>query len=973
MKKYLKIHTLAASVAIVLSGCGGDNDNNNNEPTVPSSNPTITVTEGHSDQVLPVKPEDEVKIATYAMTHDISYADKPVMDFMEEGSNIINLPNTNYEVGDTIEFKDTIIKIDSKIDNGEYAVVPAGIFDVFSELEIDTSLVMGKEESTQLGVVGTPDLLNAAEKIEDIYKDLEEKNCLPSTRKDITVNGIPSNHRLSYTNGSYNGVQIALKDCKLLETENSLIKTDQSLNVGMTSRINISSKNKVALFQIDGAALLNGKLDVNFNDTENINIRLATYKPAILRGLEASEVESLEKLLRAQIYLNLKTLIKGSLKGTTGIQVPADFAMGVSAKYDEQAKKWSFKEYDLTNNKNVALDEDILGVSYDVEVMDMKLGSALEAGYAFNLEAESPWFKEEANKERSWFKETINRIKNYNEPLLTGDIAVRSFGSVSAGLLLDTHVGSKVKVEDCRVDYSAVMGAFNYNSLFARAGAKLIQYPEPPNSPLMISRHVFNNPITFFKLSMFDVDKKDKKDWCGPTSKLKGLVGTKYRKILVSDLEGNSIISSEYIIDWNESLNQAGLFQVGATISDTDKLWLELQNFVSPSKVVQEFTLPTEVPEGLLSLEYYDNTTKYSMDDEGWEFAWKTFNPGITIKNDRSRTPSFAIDCKDKCSDDPILLAVRSPDGKNAFLQFQPKFADELTVEASAIISPEEMTLRAESNYGGAKYTWKNSEGQVLVSQKPELVIPSNSDFAVQASIDGALTLTTEALGQTSEIKVNIEQDVLNPVEQTVNKMVGYWKSECIKESDNSDSKIYFVNFEKVSKQALKIVHSIKYNFADDSCKGKPYVIVKTDSEGEIFTIDDSKMPVLFINDNRFIVGDDFKEIYNRISVSEFPESPADNNTVPEIQNIVFSPATTKAPAYITVSFNTEMSKSYYTTGAYNPIQSYWKNSRTFIVEFQSYTPGGTISFKALNGQGEKGFMNSSGILLKQDRTFTFP
>lgn len=969
--------TLSIAVVTLLAACGGDDksSHNQNNPLPQDSSTDITVTEGHSQQVLPVAPEDEVKIATYAMTHDLSYADKLVNDYMVEG-NIISLPNTNYQVGDTIEFQNTIIKIDSIVADGQYAIVPAGLFDVFSELEIDTSMVMGSEDELQVGAVSAQDLLNAGDKIDDIYQDLEKRNCLPSTRKNITVHGVAGNHKMPYHDGKYNGIEIGLKDCKLYESDNSSITTDQNLSVGMTARMMISKASQKALFQIDGASLLNGKLDIDFDNTENINIRLATYKPGILKGLEASKIETLEKLIRAQIFLNLKTLISGSLKGTTGVQVPTDFAMGVSAKYDERNKEWSVNEYKLNNNKNVALDKDTMGINYDVEVMRMKLGSALEAGYVFNLEAESPWFEEDENEERNWFQKKMQEFKDYNEPLLTGDLAIRSNGSVSAGLLLDVNAGSKVEVKDCRADYRGVIGAYNFNSFLARAGSGLIMYPKPPQSSILIQRHVFNNPITLFKFDMFNIPNEKKENWCGPTSKLQGFIGTKYRKILVSDAQGNPLITSEYIIDWDNSLHQAGLFQVGATISETDQLWQNLQNFATPTEVAQEFTLPTEVPEGLLNLSFDDDSTKYSMDDEGWVFAWKTFNPGVTITNDRSRTPGFAINCEGNCTDDPILLVVKSPDNKYAYLQFKPTFAEAIAVKATAKATQNDLVLSAEANYSGATYTWKTSDGKVLISQKPELTVPSASEFATQALIDGKVTLVTEALGQESTIGVNVESETLSDVEQAVNTMVGYWKSECVSGShDSSYSKRYYIAFEKESATELNMINNISQNFYNSSnCSGQAEVY---SNGGEIINLQDEGVPK-FNGKNTFVVDEeDGGESYFRIPQSEYEvlaNQIVINNTVPVVTNLKFTPKSGNQNASIQVSFNTNMKNRAYFHGSYSPSNTYWKNGKTYVIEFDSYMPGGTITFSGTDDRdGSKGFQNSSGIAMQQDKTFTFP
>ena len=68
------------------------------------------------------------------------------------------------------------------------------------------------------------------------------------------------------------------------------------------------------------------------------------------------------------------------------------------------------------------------------------------------------------------------------------------------------------------------------------------------------------------------------------------------------------------------------------------------------------------------------------------------------------------------------------------------------------------------------------------------------------------------------------------------------------------------------------------------------------------------------------------------------------------------------------------MLDDYYTTGSYEPTNSYWLDRRTFVVEFESYTPNGTITLRGMSTDGKyEGFQNSGGIVLPTPKTFTFP
>lgn len=74
------------------------------------------------------------------------------------------------------------------------------------------------------------------------------------------------------------------------------------------------------------------------------------------------------------------------------------------------------------------------------------------------------------------------------------------------------------------------------------------------------------------------------------------------------------------------------------------------------------------------------------------------------------------------------------------------------------------------------------------------------------------------------------------------------------------------------------------------------------------------------------------------------------------------------SPKSITVKFSEDMrTDNYHTTGEYMPSKSYWFDNRTFVVEFDSYTAGGTITFET------DGFKSVAGKLMDEAYTFTFP
>jgi len=74
--------------------------------------------------------------------------------------------------------------------------------------------------------------------------------------------------------------------------------------------------------------------------------------------------------------------------------------------------------------------------------------------------------------------------------------------------------------------------------------------------------------------------------------------------------------------------------------------------------------------------------------------------------------------------------------------------------------------------------------------------------------------------------------------------------------------------------------------------------------------------------------------------------------------------------ARLVVSFDANMKPNYWTTGNYVPRPGNpgsWLDLRKFVIEFDSYTPGGSITLVA------SGFQSEAGVPIAADRVFTFP
>ena len=122
---------------------------------------------------------------------------------------------------------------------------------------------------------------------------------------------------------------------------------------------------------------------------------------------------------------------------------------------------------------------------------------------------------------------------------------------------------------------------------------------------------------------------------------------------------------------------------------------------------------------------------------------------------------------------------------------------------------------------------------------------------------------------------------------------------------------------------------------------------------------------VVFVGLNS--TGGDVKiPVHDMILVNEEATLPEPTGDIPVVigSPVFFDDGTNSS---IKVAFSEDMMDSYQTTGSYDPRNSYWVDSRTFVIDFNSYAPNGSITFVAA------GFMTVGRQVLAEDYTFTFP
>lgn len=881
MKQFKKLTLLSVAVssAMVLSACSNGSSvsksqNNGSKtpttPVTPTTNPTKPInTQSVIKQTRGIVFEEKpaiVKKIRYTMRHFTNHSQDNILDYIQSG-NIIKLPNETYQVGDTIEFKDTIVKINSVVSADEYSIIPASMFDVFNDLEIDGKLQVAPQTAIQSGLSTSPvDILKMSEEqIKKIFDDLKSRNCLPHL-DDVTLHG--QSHLHTMGNGKFNGKSLSLQGCELYSSDSVKITTDQTIGVGMLGDIVISKENKTITLALDGAMLLAGKIFVEAEKQDVINTRLMTFEPAIYKSIPPKEAETLRKLLTAEIYINLKTLIGGKFKGNVGTQVPADFAIGIKARYDENQQKWNTQQYKLKNGKMFQLDTSVLGAGYHIDETAVKVGSALDIGYNFSLSAETPWFPDDEQND-SWWSNFLRDTKAG----FTADLDAVSRAGISAGLVVDAHAGSSIPVENCKANLDSLVGYYGIHSFIFRAGDRLFDYQNFDTKHTIFGA----NPIKVASWDLFDRFKLKKEDWCGPKSKLSNAFGVNQSKILMTDRHGKILMTSEYVMDWKKPM-QTGL--VVANSNNTNN------NILNATKVVQEAPLPLNSHGITYNLEFIDKSSGFDINDSRWRFNWKTINPDVKLENTNGRIAFISTQCTrqaNQCSTAPVTLSITTPDKQIRYVQFKPQFVNILGINPKASYNSETLNLSVGINHPNAKYTWTTRTGKLLQTMDANLSVPAISDFYRDALVDKKVQLVYEVNGEVGEKAVNLES-VSNEITTAVNNLVGYWKSKCLPDLTNSyyGSRQQYLEIAKKSDDSASIERSHTLYYKNSNCSGE---IAGSGTSGNIYLDDISNDDLIFLTKDylpiftsknsfygldKHLNNDNAREGYNRITQSEF-------------------------------------------------------------------------------------------------------
>lgn len=879
----LKKSALAVAIAsaVVLSGCGGSGDGSNTDTSNPNKNPTPqtnlkTVASSplpkNFTQQLPTPQKKQVKKAIYAKTHRLDLKDVYYKDIAVDG-NVIRL-NSTYKVGDTVELKDTVLKITDNLGNDTFAVKVAEIFEIFDELEIKTSLPVNTKAPTQTGLLSADDVLKG-------YNTLKDRNCLPSTQA-VRVIGNASLHKTGI--GTYAGKQISLKNCKL--NDSGSITADAGVSLGMVNDfdLKIDTEKNIYKFKfiLDGAMATSGALKINADFDSTLSTTIYTFVPDITKGLPANVAETIKKSFKAEIKLDLITKLDGKFNGETRLQVPADFAFGIEAYYDSKSKKWKYKSYNLNGGKNILM-SDTAGLGYNIKETDVKVGSYVALTYDFDLSARLDWNKSENESAfMQWLRDTY-------EAGTTGSLRLISKSSVQAGLALSARAGTEVPVSQCRANVNAEIGFYSINGFIFRAGA----YEEDGGFDNTKNNILTGGtPIVLKTWNLFDAPTYLKKtDWCGKNSKMKGVIADKTSsKIVVTDFEGNVLLRNNYILDWNTPKTlQNGLVAPLAKANPTQ---------LQPIKNEVKLPLPTNTHGVPMNITFKNEKSDVNHLSGEWKYKWVTLNKNLRIENRTSRTAQIYTNCVNECDLDQkanIALFAIAPDGQVRYMSFKPTFATQLSFDAKVDVMKSTMEMYIENTDQSKiqSVQWLTDDGVRIQTSKPNFSVAHFSKFYQSAIKTGKVTATVTDKSGNDHVKVvtfaKPQTGDAEQIKAAVNKLVGYWKTTC-KQATNG-SKYYYKKFAAVNNDSLKVVKAYAERFTSNDCTGKPKFNMENDSLNDVVKVSDATqkgstisakltlirksevrgtIPVN-IKDSQFTTHGSNPSVYNKVSANQFP------------------------------------------------------------------------------------------------------
>jgi hypothetical protein len=778
LREVLKISTVGLMLAS-LAACGGggsdpvnigsNNGNLNNTPitTTTGSVGTNTVANPSGNANNPSVSyvaaatgqnglDPLIANAVYAASHYTQFASQSMRIYVA-GDNVVKLSVTSkLKVNDTVEFEDTIIKVTSVIADGVYGYTEAQLADVFSKFEIDGSMGMSPQNLSSANAkainlkIGDA-AIAAASILEGVYElgnEIKGRNCVPNLYPNpVNVSGDSTIHRNSI--GSFTGRKISLVDCEVFKDSTGSIKVTQDVSVGM-----MLAKTKISMVQnkvnitilVDGAYFLNGKIDVNTTQGQQIKpfrTRLYSVVPNWSTIFSKETASTVEKLLHIKVAVDMKTVLDANIIATAAYQLPGDFAFGINAQYDDDKKTWTTSLHNLLNGSFVSTNSSFTDAGLSVKKLSGKLSTGIELGYEISSSANTPYFNTEEDA-------YLNKLLGLAKSGLTAEYNFYSNSRIGAGLTFDFNVGTQVNTELCRTDLSAAFGYSYIHLLQARAGTV---YTVPVDY-VNIRNGLFVEPKNTLKKWNLQNENPSvfaSNLWCGPKSLLQASTNnTKSSRIFVIDAISNKTLgSSDYVMQSTGS--SASLKTQMATAQQALSDPLQINPVVGKRVKVRGDT--NEANRYLVNVDV--SNLGFDVNDRNWSYKWSSRNDDIVLTDSGLASTEFSVRCKGTCNNIlPIALNITTPSGQKYYLPFYLDYDTSPRAIGTATYDGFGMILDSSGStddVGITTYQWRSPSNLYRSSSNPKMNVNKDEDFYKDVvAYNKVDLLVTDASGQTS-------------------------------------------------------------------------------------------------------------------------------------------------------------------------------------------------------------------------------
>ena len=549
----------------------------------------------------------------------------------------------------------------------------------------------------------------------------------------------------------------------LYKDDSGTVTMSQDISVGlMATAFNISRADRSISLKFDGAYFLDGNVEIDASGEKLYRSRLISVSPNWDKVLNDSGLaKTLNLVLKAEVFVDLKTVVNAAVKGTAAYQAPGDFAIGIDARYDSKTGKWAQQAHTLASGKNLEINSAFTDAGFALKKFSGRFSSGIEVGYTVQTQASSPYF--ESNSESA-----IAKALNAAKSGLSGEMSLYSASRIGAGVTLDLNVGSSVAVDKCRVNVSGEMGYAFIHFLQFRAGTVLDSFSVYDTKNTLFS----NAANVIYTWDMFSRQPEVfvKSKWCGSSSALVGITNnSKSSRIFVTDqATGDVVGDSGYVL--TSLLKKPAMVSVKvplavtATIDPVEKIKLRVRTDATDQA---RYVINADV-----------SGMGFGSAATGWVYEWRSVNDDVTLDESNAAVTTFKVTCKGGCNSRlPIRLNLTTPDGDHFTMPFfldydsVPKAAGKAEFTADGLLLDASAATDAEGAL--QQYLWKSSSGLTRSSAKPVLIVLRDEDFYQDVIRGAAVSLSVkDSAGQYASLSLRPQavMTLLSPQQLVANQ-----------------------------------------------------------------------------------------------------------------------------------------------------------------------------------------------------------